>query len=182
MNTQQNLISLLPNNREGEEPTGSFTAREAYTTSDSKKSITLVESPERLAAAIDAVGRLQNEYNVLGARLAKLKEGLCEVLPAGLTRLEGSDFVAIGTETPVDTLRQTAQIHTLLAKMLVTLDDKEANRGGLFDMILKLDPAFVNTHFVPLLKEVFKQSGQSSDAEVLFLTESQRHIEFVKKD
>lgn len=134
-------------------------------------------APKRLPVAIDAVGKLQFEYDKMGVRLAKLKTGLLEVLPQGFDAVEGASFVAKRSESPVRKLKESVSNHTLLTKLLLTIDEQEDCNGGLFDMILRLDQGIINTHFVPLLEAVFEKAQLSSDARLLFLVDTHLSVE-----
>lgn len=138
--------------------------------------------PERVAAAIDAIGKLQQEYDKLGERLATLKSGLREMLPDDTKVVEGTAFIARGAEVSVTKLKQSANSHMLLTKMLIDLDQTKASRGGLFDSILALEPEVVNGLFVPLLEAVFEKNGISeSDSDLIFLKESKPTLEIAPK-
>lgn len=138
-------------------------------------------TPERLAVAVDAVGRMQNEHELLGQRLSTLQTSLLTLLGDELNEVEGTSYVAKISKTPTYKLKQPDQIHTLLVSMLAKIDDQFEGQGGLFDLILQLDTETINTHFVPLLRAVFEKSEQDADASLLFLADAHNELELVKK-
>lgn len=137
---------------------------------------TSTPSPERVAAAIDAVGRLQESHRQTGERLAVMRRNLEEYLPRD-GAISGEAYRAVGTTKVERRLLSTQRITTLLMYLLSEVEEQQAAHGGLFDLILSLDEDTLNEHFVPLLDAVFEKAGLSDKASKLYMEAPLRLVE-----
>lgn len=133
-------------------------------------------SAERIAAAVDAVGRLQTSRDQMDTRLAVMRKNLETYLPAS-GKIVGEAFVAEGVKNVEHRLLKPQKITTYLMFLLSEIEENQASHGGLFDVILSLDESVLNEYFVPLLKAVFEKEGMSDRAAKLFMETSSTSVE-----
>jgi len=135
-------------------------------------------SKERIAAAIDAMGRLQESYDQMGERLSAMHTNLASYLSEEGT-ISGESYAA-QTDVAVDKkLLSPQKITTLLLFLLSEVEEKQANHGGLFDMILSLDNELLNEHFVPILDAVFEKAELSDKASKLYMESPKKQVKVV---
>ncbi|TMP46295.1 hypothetical protein CWB96_00240 [Pseudoalteromonas citrea] len=137
----------------------------------------------KLVSAIDQVGKLTETKKTLESRLNETNAALEQLINDNrLEEIAGEHYSAKVKSVENKQLLPKTKIMTPLIALLQKANAQEKSKGGLFDMLLSLEPEILNTYFQPLLEELFKKHGLEEEAHKLFYTTASKKVVLSLKD
>lgn len=131
----------------------------------------------KVGSAIDQVGTLTAARDLLDARIEEAQSSLMDLLKTSTQpSIEGKKFVASKTPVSCKQLLPKAKVMTSMIALLQKANEQNKNDGGLFEMILSLDPDIINAHFLPLLEAIFEKSALTEEAEKLYFVSEKDEV------